>query len=114
MIFRPAVFDSNALALDKTCLLQSLSKPSQVVRGDIGRLGVEQPDHGPPRLLAARSERPRYRRAANQPNDPAPVQVAHGVAPPTCRSGRADPYGTVSLPQFGASHRRVGRSLGRA
>src|SRR5262249_53656362 len=71
MIFRPAVFDSNALAFDKTCLLQSLSKPAQVVRGDIGRLGVEQPDHGPPRLLPARCYRP-CRRAAEQSDELAP------------------------------------------
>ena len=38
-------------------------------------------------LLRTRRDRPR-RRAANQPNDPAPAQVAHGVAPSACRPGR--------------------------
>src|SRR5262245_59538907 len=35
-------------------------------------------------LLRARHNRPN-RRATNQPNDPAPAKIAHGVAPPTYR-----------------------------
>jgi len=58
--------------------------------------GGQEDADAPRRLLCTRRKRPRSvtrsarrRRAANQPDDPAPGPVAHGVAPSACRPGRA-------------------------
>src|SRR5262249_59327586 len=79
----------------------------------LGIIGTPEPDRdlAPLALLRARSQWPR-RRAANQPNDPAPAKFAHGVV--LLRAPRPNTWqdGTVSLLQSGMSHSRVGRSLG--
>ena len=106
MTIRRTIFDRDGLALDEPNFAQAF--PERIhQRRQLRESLMEEPDHWYRSLLGARYERPRGRRAANQSNDPAPVQFPHGVALPTCRPG-----GTVSLPQFGGSHRPVGRSLG--
>src|SRR5262249_54908797 len=55
-------------------------KCAQTVGERVKRCGTEEPNNWHRRLLRPRRDRPR-RRAANEPNDPAPVKIAHGVAP---------------------------------
>ena len=61
-----AIFDRDVLTLGKTCVFQTLTDCGQEVRGVAGRPGGEEPDHWHRRLLRARRERPRDRRAAEQ------------------------------------------------
>ena len=66
LILGPAVFDRHVLALDIAGVLEALAKSAQTVRERVRRSGVEKPDHRHRRLLRARRERPRRRRAAEQ------------------------------------------------
>ena len=73
LIVGPAVFDRHVLALDIAALLQGLAKYAQIVRvRRVRRCGAEEPDHRHRRLLRARCERPRRRRAAEQRDELAP------------------------------------------
>jgi len=63
LILGPAVCDRHVLALDIAGILQALAECAQKVRGRVRRCGVEEPDHRHRRLLRARDERPRHRRA---------------------------------------------------
>ena len=73
LILGPAVFDRHVLALDIAGVLQALAKCAQTVRERVRRCGVEEPDHRHRRLLRARRERPRSRRAAEQRDELAPL-----------------------------------------
>ena len=73
LILRPAVYDRQVLALDIAGLLQALAKCAQTVRDRVRRCGVEEPDHRHRRLLRARRERPRSRRAAEKRDELAPL-----------------------------------------
>src|SRR5262249_2056036 len=82
------ILDGNGPALEPTQLVQT---PHE--RGDprtLGQCGARSkiPDSPQSRgLLPLRRNRPRSR-AADQPNDPAPAKIAHGVAHSACRPGR--------------------------
>src|SRR5262249_9264416 len=65
LIFAPAVYDRDVLALDIAAILEATVKSAKTVRGRVRRLAVEEPDHRHRRLLRARNERPRSY-AANQ------------------------------------------------
>src|SRR5262249_12143753 len=66
LILGPAVFYRHVLAHDVASLLQALAECPQPFRNRIRRSRVEIPDHRHRRLLRARHERPRCRRAAEQ------------------------------------------------
>ena len=63
-ILGPAGDDSHVLALDIACPSETLAKSAQTVHHSIRGPGVEDADHRHRRLLRARRERPRRRRAA--------------------------------------------------
>ena len=117
LILGPAVFDRHVLALDKARFLQALAKSAQTVRERVRRCGVEEPDHRHRRLLRARRERPRRRRAAEQRDELAPL---HSIT----SSARASSVGGMSRPSALAVLRLMyrencvgsstGRSAGRA
>src|SRR5262245_38734451 len=65
LIFAPAVYDRDVLALDIAAILEATVKSAKTVRVRVRRLAVEKPDHRHRRLLRARRDRPR-RRAAEQ------------------------------------------------
>src|SRR5215467_1289440 len=75
------VFDHNVLALDETCLLQTLiERGYEVSRGSERRM-EQKPDH---RLLPARHQRRCDSRTAEKCNEcPSP----HGASPPAETSG---------------------------
>src|SRR5262249_30880167 len=62
----PAIFDRNVLPLDVSALLQSLMECRECIGGLAGGPTAEKADHGQHRLLRARREWPRGRRAAEQ------------------------------------------------
>ena len=59
LIFGPAVFDRDVLALDMAGFFEALAKCAQAVGERVGRCAVEKPDHRHRRLLRARRKRPR-------------------------------------------------------
>src|SRR5262249_45538595 len=84
----PSVCDRYVLALDIASVFQALAKSAQTVRNRLSRNRlrrsvVEEPDHRHCRLLRARRERPRRRRAAEQDDELAPSHVEHGLLPGT-------------------------------
>src|SRR5262249_46249192 len=69
-------------AFDIARFLQALAKCTQTLRHSIRRCGVEKANHWDRRLLRARRERPRRRRAAEQRNElAAPIKKtrSHGT-----------------------------------
>ena len=79
MTFRPAVFDRDVLALDEACFLQALAERDHEVRGVSERGVPEETNNRHRRLLRARRERPRSRRAAEQRDELAPLSFDHLV-----------------------------------
>ena len=75
----PAVLDRDVLALDEACFLQALAECSHAVRLAGERSTAEKPHHRHRRLLRARRERPRRRRAAEQRDELAPLSFNHLV-----------------------------------
>jgi hypothetical protein len=69
---RPAIYDRNVFVLDETDFVQAIVKRSNGVGVGVRCIWIEKPDHRHCRLLRARSERPRRRRAAEQRDDFAP------------------------------------------
>ena len=72
LIFRRAIFDRDVLALDEACFLQALAERGHEVRRVGERRAAEKSDHRHRRLLRARRERPRGRRAAEKRDELAP------------------------------------------
>jgi hypothetical protein len=70
LIFRPAVFDRNVLALDIAAFLEALKERKGENPRVISGLGAEEPDHRHRRLLRARRQRPR--RCTPEPRDEIP------------------------------------------
>src|SRR6516165_3181172 len=66
LVLGEAIDDCYVLALHIANLFEALAKCAQTVRHRVGRSGVEQPNYRHRRLLRARRERPRHRRAAKQ------------------------------------------------
>src|SRR5262249_28794465 len=71
--FRPAVLDGHVLALDMARFGEPPVEGIHELRNQSGRLRVEHPNNRHRRLLRARRERPRGRRAAEKSNEVAPV-----------------------------------------
>src|SRR5262249_4568908 len=72
LIFAPAVYDRDVLALDIPAILEATVKSAKTVRVRVRRLAVEKPDHRHRLLLRPRRERPRDRCAAEQRDELAP------------------------------------------
>src|SRR5262249_34857373 len=62
----PMVLDRHVLAFDVADFLEAFTKRSSLARGAFRRSGADEPNHRHHRLLRARRERPRCRRAAEQ------------------------------------------------
>src|SRR5215470_18074336 len=69
----PSVFDRHVSALDVTGVTQASVKSREKLACQFERCEVEKPDHRHRRLLRARPERPRRRRAAEQRDELAPL-----------------------------------------
>jgi hypothetical protein len=75
---RPNIFDADVAVLDIASFVQSLAERGNLVAQHSRRPAAEKPDHRHRRLLRARRERPRRRRATEQRDE---------LAPP-CMSGK--------------------------
>src|SRR5262249_42755601 len=89
LILRETVFNDDVLALDIARFFQALAKRRQDVCILAGPPAVEKSDHGYPRLLCARRDRPRNCRAAKQRDELAPL---HSIT----SSARASSVGGTS------------------
>jgi hypothetical protein len=87
---RPTVFDDDILTLNVASFIQAPMERGDELCEGTGRLAVEPPNHRH-RLLRARRERPRGRRAVEQRDELAPSNVRHGHSRGVFR--------TLSLPQ---------------
>src|SRR5262249_12228213 len=76
LVLGPAVFDCDVLALDQAAVFEALTKCAEQMRVGGGRCAVEEADDRHRRLLRARRERPRGRRAADKSDELAP---AHSI-----------------------------------
>src|SRR5215468_1551080 len=74
----PTIIGLEMMPLGEAQLTQTAPDRCDEWRVGDGRAAAEQANHRQRMRLRARRERPRSR-AANQPDDPAPVPVAHGV-----------------------------------
>ena len=80
LIFRPAVFDRDVLALDEACFLQALAERGHAVRRSRRAIALRRnPITGIAGCCAPRRERPRRRRAAEQRDELAPFSFDHLV-----------------------------------
>src|SRR6266516_6571559 len=75
LIFRRAVFDDDVLALDEACFLQALAEGGHQVSGIGERCVPQETNDRHRRLLRARRNRRRDRRAAEQRDEVAAVHV---------------------------------------
>src|SRR6267378_1258604 len=75
---RPAIFDRHVLALDISCILQSLAERVQTDRISVRRCAAKKPDHRHSALLSTRGEWPRHRRATEKRDELASL---HGRRP---------------------------------
>src|SRR5882762_6798839 len=75
---RPAIFDRHVLALDISCILQSLAERVQTDRISVRRCAAKKPDHRHSALLRTRGEWPRHRRATEKRDELASL---HGRRP---------------------------------
>src|SRR5262245_39206528 len=91
LTLRPAVFDRYILALNEACVLQSLAQRDHEVRGVSERGAPQETNNRHSRLLCARSQGPRRRRAAEERDERA---SPHG-GPCLRLSGRTLPHGCI-------------------
>src|SRR4029453_1196893 len=86
----PAIYNRHVLALDIAGLFETLAKIAQAIRERV-RFRVEKPDHWHCRLLRARRQRPRRRRADEQRDELPPF---HSIT----SSARGSSVGGTSRP----------------
>src|SRR5262249_8123488 len=80
LILSPTIFDYNIAAIDETGFAETLTKCRGEMGACIGSALMEKPDHRHRRLLRARRERPRRRRAAEQRYEFAAFELcAHSI-----------------------------------
>src|SRR5438132_6046348 len=91
LVLRPAILDRHILALDVAGFTKVLAECGQISCTIGKRRTAEEPDHRHRRLLRARRERPRSRRAAEQCDELAPP---HSIT----SSARASSVGGTSRP----------------
>jgi cell division protein FtsZ len=58
LTLQPVVLHCHVLAIDVAIFAKALAEGRHIARGGNGRSAVDEPDHGNPRLLSARGERP--------------------------------------------------------
>ena len=111
----PAKFDRDVLALDKTAFAErSGETPPQVPHGG-WRTAAEETDHRHRRLLRARRERPRRRRAAEQRDELAPLHSITSSARASSVGGtvEAERLGGLEVDHQLVLGRRLHRQIGR-
>src|SRR5215472_17261177 len=112
---RPAVFDRDVLAFDKSGIIQASSKPIDMCAPEgLGRCRVKKAHHRHRRLLPACCERPRNRRTAEQG-----AELAAGTHSITSSASASNLSGTVSpsaleVLRLIASSNLVGSCTGRS
>ena len=79
LIVCPALLDNDVLAFDKPFLAQAFAKLRYKLRELLSCRAAEKSDHRHRRLLRARRQRPRRRRAAEQRDELAPSSFDHLV-----------------------------------
>src|SRR5262249_36296029 len=90
--FRPAIFDRDVAALDIARFRQGLAQGGETAAHQIAwRRAAEKSDHRHRRLLRARCERPRRRRAAEQRDEIAPPHSITSSARPSSCGGTVRP-----------------------
>ena len=75
------IFDSHVLAFDIAGLLQALAEGAQTISTRVRQMAMEESDDRHRRLLRARHNGPRGRRAAEKREELTPPQVEHGISP---------------------------------
>src|SRR5262249_50624073 len=105
LVLRPAEFDCHVLAFDKGRFVQAATERSYHMRGISGRLTVEEANHGHPRLLRARRERPRGCSAAEQGHELAPLHSITSSASSRNGSGMVSPIDFAVLRLTTSSNR---------
>src|SRR5262249_29906980 len=113
LILGPAVFDGRVLALDVADLLYALAELAHAVRQPVRRPAVEKSDHRHRRLLRARRERPRRRRAAEQCDERASFHSISASARTKNVSGIVRPMALAVL-RLTANSNFVGCSMGKS
>src|SRR6516165_2783858 len=101
LVLGETVDDCYVLALHIADLFEAQAECAQTVRHHVRRSGVEQPDYRHCRLLRARRERPRGRRAAEDRDELAPPH--HSIT----SSARASSVGGISRPSALAVFRLI-------
>src|SRR5262245_49694104 len=94
-------------------VLEALPKCTQTVRVRVRRLIIEKPDHRHPRLLRARRNRPRCRRAPEQRDELAPPDHSITSSARTITDGGIRRPSAFAVLAFTASSNLVGCSNGR-
>src|SRR5215472_15426885 len=92
--FGPAILNGDVLRFNIARFAQSLTEGGQREGVGFGRSGCEIPDHRHRRLLRARCERPRSRRAAEQRDE---LAAPHSI---TSSAATSRPGGTVRPSAF--------------
>ena len=87
----PVILDCHVLALDGAGFVEAFTERSGMAHGGLGRPAADKADHRQCRLLRARRERPRRRRATEQRDELAP---SHSIT----SSARASSVGGTSRP----------------
>src|SRR6516162_5234556 len=98
----PAIFDRHVLALDIAGVLEALAECAHTVRKRVRRCTAEEPDHRHGRLLRARRERPRGRRAEQRDE----IASDHSIT----SSARASSVGGIVRPSARAVTRLITKS----
>src|SRR5262249_41477205 len=110
LILRPAVFDLHVLTLDVASLFQALPECAQKIWNNVGRPGVEEPDHRHRGLLPSRGNRP-CRRAADKRDELAAFHSMTSLARSRNDSGILMPI-ALAVVRLTTSSNLVGCSTG--
>src|SRR5262245_23575294 len=116
LILRPAILDRHILAFDVPAFADALPECGHKTCSVGGRRAAEEPDHRHRRLLRARRERPRGRRAADERDELA--TAAHSInssARPDSGNGTVMPSALAVLRLMNSSYLdacSTGRSAG--
>ena len=84
LALQPVVLDRHVLAVDVAGFVEAFAERGHKARVGIGRPVSDKPDHRQRRLLRARRERPRSRRAAKKRDEIAPLHVPSVRTTPLC------------------------------
>src|SRR6516164_256260 len=113
LALQPVVLDSDVLPFDVTGFLETFTERGHITRSDFRSPRVQKLDHRHRRLLRARRERPRGRRAANQGDELAPFHSITSSASASSLSGIWRPSAFAVLRLITSSY-LVGSTTGRS